>query len=116
MKMWIVIVGVVAVLTALIIGFVLWDERRTSQRLTAEATAEGFAATPTEWYDSSKEENVKGHTLTFAYVSDGKVYTRTLEQITWYEPTETYKVCYNPADPEDAKLYTAEHKCGSGDL
>ncbi|MBA2432258.1 MAG: hypothetical protein H0V56_09095 [Chthoniobacterales bacterium] len=49
-------VGLVVVITAGIIRFVLWDESRTSQRLTQEA--EGFTALATQWYDSSAEQNV----------------------------------------------------------
>jgi hypothetical protein len=53
-----------------IVGFVLWDEARTSKRLSAEAEAVGFVATPDRWYDDSKERDVSGHTLTYAY-TDG---------------------------------------------
>jgi molybdenum cofactor biosynthesis enzyme len=103
---------IVAVITAAIVRFVLWDERRTSQRLSQEAEAIGFTALPTQWYDSVDERNVSGHTLTYAYTAGEQVITRTLEQITWYEPERKYKVCYNPADPNDSKLYPADHVCG----
>ena len=111
-KGWIWTFVVFIVITAGIIGFVLWDESRTSQRLSAETEAVGLEAVPTEWYDNSKERNVSGHTVTFAYAVGEKVYPRTLEQITWFDPAAQYKVCYNPGDPEDSKLYPASHACG----
>ena len=111
-KAWIWSIVVVIALTLAIIGFVLWDESRTSLRLAAEAEAVGLEAIPTEWHDNSKERNVSGHTVTFAYAVGEKVYPRTLEQITWYDPATKYKVCYNAADPEDSKLYPASHTCG----
>jgi len=112
-RTWIWVMLAIGGITAAIVGFVLWDEARTSKRLSAEAEAVGFQATPTRWYDSVEEENVEGHTLTYAYAAGGKVYPRTLERITWYDSTTTYKVCYNPADPDDSKLYPAGHACGS---
>ena len=112
-KMWIWVVLVIGGITAAIVGFVLWDEARTSERLSAETAAVGFQAVATKWYDSADEETVEGHTLTYAYTAGEKVYTRTLEEITWYDSTTTYKVCYNPADPDDSKLYRADHRCGS---
>jgi hypothetical protein len=106
--------GVFAIVAIGIVGFVLWDEARTSKRLSAEAEAVGFVATPDRWYDDSKERDVSGHTLTYAY-TDGNyvVHTRTMERITWYDPETTYKVCYDPEDPERQKLYPAAHVCGS---
>ena len=111
-KAWIWSVIVVIAITAGIIGFVLWDESKTSQRLTQETEAVGLTGTPTEWYDTSKERNVSGHTVTYAYTAGEKVMTRTLEEITWFDPAAQYKVCYNPADPEDSKIYPATHTCG----
>lgn len=105
--------GVVGVLTAGIVGFVLWDEGRDSQRRTVEAEAVGFAATPVKWYDSLDEENKEGHTLTYAYVGpDNQVFTRKLVEIEWYDAGTRYKVCYNPRDGNDSKLYPADHRCG----
>jgi hypothetical protein len=107
-------IGVLAIITAGIVGFVLWDEARTSKRLSAEAVAVGFVATPDRWYDESKERDVSGHTLTYAYTdADNGVHTKTLERITWYDAGTTYKVCYDPEDPERQKLYPATHICGS---
>jgi hypothetical protein len=107
---WTVIVFVA--ITAGIVGFVLWDESRTSQRLAQETKAVGLTGTPTEWYDTAKERNVTGHTVTFAYTAGEKVYTRTMAEITWFDPAAQYKVCYNPEIPDDAKLYPASHVCG----
>ena len=111
-KAWIWTVIIFIAITGAIIGFVLWDESRTSQRLSAETEAVGLEVIAIEWHDNSKERNVAGHTVTFAYAVGEKVYPRTLEQITWYDPAAQYKVCYNPADPEDSKLYPATHTCG----
>ena len=113
MKAWVwTVVGILA-LTGAIVGGVFWSESRTSARLSGETEAVGFVATPTEWYDSGEESNVQGHTLTYAYAVGDDVFTRTLEQITWYDPATTYKVCYNPGDADDSRLYSADHTCGS---
>lgn len=113
-KQFLAVLGIVLGITGVIVGFVLWDNGRTSERLSAESDAIGFVATPTEWYDSIEEEHMSGHTLTFSYLdANSKAYTRTMEQVTWYKPGTDYKVCYNPADPEDWKLYPATHECGS---
>lgn len=112
-KMWTGTLLGIAGLTGGIVSLALWDADRTSKRLTAEAAAIGFTATPAEWWDSTEEENIQGHTLTFAYVGPGnRVYTRTMDQVEWYKPTHRYKVCYNPQDGDDWKLYTTEHVCG----
>ena len=106
------VLGIVAAITAGIVFFVLRDSAATSARQTAQAPAIGFVATPTRWWDG--EENQEGHTLTFSFVdSKNGVHAHTMEEITWYDPRKTYKVCYNPADPNDWKLYPREHVCGS---
>lgn len=108
------IIGLVVALTAGLIGLTFWNEARRSERLSAEAPAIGFAATATEWWDSGEEEHVSGHTLTFSFVdAASQPHTHTMEQITWYDPSASYKICYNPQDATDWKLYRADHVCGS---
>ncbi|HSH38620.1 MAG TPA: hypothetical protein VK993_07525 [Chthoniobacterales bacterium] len=111
-KAWIWTAIVFVAITAAIIAFVLWDESRTSQRLSAETEAVGIESVAMQWYDNSKERNVSGHTVTFAYAVGQTGYPRTLEQVTWFDPAVQYKVCYNRADPEHSKLYPASHTCG----
>ena len=106
-------IAVVLVLTALIVGGIFWSESRTSARLSAETEAVGLVAHPAEWYDSGEEANVTGHTLTYGYAAGTAVFARTLNQITWYDPDTEYKVCYNPGDPADSRLYPVDHECGS---
>jgi hypothetical protein len=102
----------IAALTAGIVGFVLRDEAARSKRLTQETPAVGFVATPAKWWDG--DENQEGHTLTFAWVdAAGGVHAQTMEEISWYDAGTTYKVCYNPQDVADWKLYPADHVCGS---
>lgn len=36
-----------------------------------------------------------------------------MEEVTWYDAARGYKVCYNPGDASDFKLYPADHVCGS---
>ena len=111
---WLGVIGVVAVIAAAIVGFVLWEEGRASRRLSAEAPTIGFVATPTQWRDSGAERDVQGHTLTFSYLdAASNAYTRTMEQVTWYDPAKQYKVCYDPGNPDDWKLYESTHECGS---
>lgn len=43
---------------------------------------------------------------------DNKVFTRKMEQIEWYDSTKRYKICYNPRDGEDWRLYSEDHACG----
>lgn len=106
--------GIVAAVTGAIVAVAMWSSARTSERLSAEAPAIGFVATPARWYDSSDEENVEGHTLTFSFVDAANgVHAETMEEVTWYDETRQYKVCYNPEDPADFRLYRAEHVCGS---
>ena len=114
MKSYLVAIAAVGVITAAIVGGVLWNESKTSKRLSAEARAVGLTALAEEWYDSIEEENVSGHTVTFSYVDAANgVHTEKLERITWFDPSKQYKVCYDPAQPADWKLYEASHVCGS---
>jgi hypothetical protein len=113
MKSYVWSIVAILAITAAIVGGVFWNESRTSKRLAADTEAVGLVATPTEWYDSGEEENVQGHTLTYAYSAGDQVFTRTLEQIEWYDSTSRYHVCYNPEDAEDSRLYPADHACGS---
>jgi len=112
MKSYMIVLGLVAAITGGIVFFVLRDSQAASRRQTAEAEAIGFVATPATWFNG--DENEEGHTLTFAFVDrQNNVHSRRMDEITWYDPAKKYKVCYNPADPRDHKLYTADHKCGS---
>lgn len=112
MKQFAIVLGLVGLITAGIVVFVMKDEAARSKRLTAETQAVGFVATPVRWFDG--EDNQEGHTLTFAWVdAAGGVHPQTMEEITWYDPARTYKVCYNPQDPKDWKLYPSDHVCGS---
>ena len=110
-----VTVGIFAVIIFLTYGVIKWLDARESKRLSAEAELLNLTSSPVEWYESDKGggENKKGHTLKFTYVADSKAFTRTYEKITWYDPNKKYKVCRNPADPNDSKLYPTEHSCGS---
>lgn len=103
----------VALLTGAIAGGAMLMADRTSKRLTVEAEAIGLVATPAKWYDSGDEENKKGHIVTFAYVGpENRVYTRKIERVEWYDSTTRYKVCYNPRDGDDWRLYPDDHICG----
>lgn len=111
MRQTLIALGAVAVITAGIVAFVLRDEAARSKRLTAETEAVGFVATPATWWDG--EEDQDGHTLTYAWVDAGNsVHSESMERVTWYDPARQYKVCYNPADPTDRKLYPSDHVCG----
>jgi hypothetical protein len=112
MRQYLIVIGIVGVITAGIVFFVMKDSAADSKRQTAEAPAIGFVATPTRWHDG--EENQEGHTLTFSFVdANNGVHAHTMEEITWYDPAKSYKVCYNPQDPNDWKLYSSDHACGS---
>ncbi|HEX6039576.1 hypothetical protein [Longimicrobium sp.] len=112
MKNYLTVLGLVGVITAAIVIFVMRGEAARSKRLTEETQAVGFVATPVEWWDG--EENQEGHTLTFAWVdARGAVHPQTMKEISWYDQSTTYKVCYNPQDAADWKLYPADHVCGS---
>ncbi len=105
--------ALVAAVTGLILFFVFRHEGAVSRRLSAEAEPIGLVATPATWYDSGEEGDVQGHTLTFSFVDgDNGVHAETMEQITWYDAARGYKVCYNPADAEDFRLYASDHSCG----
>lgn len=96
------------------VGFALWQSKEASKRQTAEAPVIGFAATPVKWWDGAEEEDVEGHTLTFSWIDGAsQPHTQTMDRITWYDPARQYKVCYNPQDASDWKLYSATHVCGS---
>jgi hypothetical protein len=112
MKQFLIVIGLIGVLTAGIVVFVLKDSAADSRRQTAEAQAVGFVATPVKWFDG--DDNQEGHTLTYAWVdSANSVHAESAEEITWYDSSTTYKVCYNPQDPADRKLYPSDHVCGS---
>lgn len=112
MKQYLVVIGLVLAIAGGIVAFVMKDEAARSKRLTQETPAVGFVATPVKWWDG--EENQEGHSLTFAWVdASGGVHPQTMEEISWYNPSSTYKVCYNPQDAADWKLYPSDHVCGS---
>lgn len=112
MRPYLIVIAIVGVVTAGIVGFVMKGSAAASKRQTAEAQAVGFVATPVKWFDG--DDNQEGHTLTYAWVDGANaVHSESAEEITWYDPAKTYKVCYNPQDPTDRKLYPADHVCGS---
>lgn len=112
MKQYLIVLGIVGAITAGIVFFVLKGSAADSKRQSAEAPAIGFVATPTRWNDGDDDQD--GHTLTFSFVdATNGVHAQTMEQVSWYDPATTYKVCYNPQDAKDWKLYPAEHVCGS---
>lgn len=112
MKQYLVALVLVLGIAGGILAFVLKDEAARSKRLSEETAAVGFVATPVKWWDG--EENQEGHTLTFAWVDGaGGVHPQTMEEVSWYDDRKTYKVCYNPHDATDWKLYPSDHVCGS---
>jgi hypothetical protein len=111
MKQYLIVIAIVGVITAGIILFVMKDSAAASARQSAEAPVIGFVATPTRWSDG--DDTQEGHTLTFSFVDAANgVHAHTMNEITWYDPAKTYKVCYNPEDPNDWKLYSSDHVCG----
>ncbi|HEU0298465.1 MAG TPA: hypothetical protein VFR37_03405 [Longimicrobium sp.] len=112
MKQYLIVIAIVGAIMAGILLFVMKDSAADSERQETEAPVIGFVATPARWSDG--EENQEGHTLTFSFVDAANgVHAHTMNEITWYDPAKTYKVCYNPQDPNDWKLYSSEHVCGS---
>jgi hypothetical protein len=112
MRQYLIVIGLVVVITGGIVAFVMKGESARSKRLTQETAAVGFVATPVTWSDG--EDDQEGHTLTFAWVdASGGVHPQTMEEISWYDAGKTYKVCYNPQDATDWKLYPSDHVCGS---
>ncbi|HEX2211228.1 MAG TPA: hypothetical protein VHG93_26325 [Longimicrobium sp.] len=112
MKQFLIVIGIVGAITAGIVIFVLKDSAADSRRQSEEAPVIGFVATPVRWWDG--DENQEGHTLTFSFVDNNNgVHAQTMEEITWYDSQKNYKVCYNPQDPDDWKLYASDHVCGS---
>lgn len=112
MKQYLIVIGIVGAITAGIVFFVMNDAAADSKRQSAEAPVIGFVATRARWHDGDDYQD--GHTLTFSFVDAANgVHAHTMEEITWYDPAKTYKVCYNPQDPSDRKLYPADHVCGS---
>jgi hypothetical protein len=113
MKQYLTVLGILGVITAAIVVFVMRDSAATSKRQTAEAQPVGLVAMPTKWWDG--DDHVEGHNVTFAWVDGANaVHTERMDEITWFDPARSYKVCYNPQQPaEDWKLYPADHACGS---
>jgi len=112
MKQLLIVLGLVGGITAAIVAWVLYDSAQDSRRQVAEAQAVGFVATPVTFFDG--DDQVDGHTLTYAWVDGAStVHTETQKEVTWYRPEATYKVCYNPGDPSDRRLYSSDHVCGS---
>lgn len=112
MRQYVIVMAVIGVIVAGIVGFVLRDSAAASKRQTAEAQAVGFVATPVKWFDG--EDDQEGHTLTYAWVDGANaVHPESAAEISWYDPSTRYKVCYNPQDPTDRKLYPTAHVCGS---
>ncbi|HEX6372236.1 MAG TPA: hypothetical protein VF006_25180 [Longimicrobium sp.] len=112
MKQGLMVVGIVAAVTVGGVVYAIKDAAADSKRQSAEAPAIGFVATPARWHDGDDYE--EGHTLTFSFVDAANgVHAHTMEEITWYDPAKTYKVCYNPQDAKDWHLYSSDHACGS---
>jgi hypothetical protein len=120
MKQWLIVLGIVGVLTTGTIVTVMKDRATALARQSAESPTIGLVATPVRWSACTRwrliicraREEKGGHTLTFSFVDGANVvHTHTVERVTWYDPANTYKVCYDPRDPNDWKLYTSEHAC-----
>lgn len=112
-KAWALVLGPIAVIAAAIIGFVLWEDAAARKRLSAETEPVGLVATPVEWEEGGEDGRQEGHDLTFAWVDAGNgVHTETMERVTWYDAATRYKVCYDPANPSDWRMFETSVRCG----
>lgn len=102
--------GLIAVLGVAIAFYAFQDDAEGRQR-TAAAQVVGFVATPTKWQGAGGDRD--GHTLTYAWVDGAdSVHAERLERIGWYDPATTYKVCYDPENPSDRRLFPTAYVCG----
>jgi hypothetical protein len=73
----------------------------------------GLTALPVKWDEGGDDGTQEGHDLTFAWVDAGnRVHTETMEHVTWYEAGVRYKVCYDPENPADWRIFPASTRCG----
>lgn len=64
-------------------------------------------------YDNTAGEYASAYTVQYRYTADGRAYERELELSRGYDPDETYKVCYEPGNPENYRLARAGQDCGA---
>lgn len=97
---------------ALLAGAPLWTACADDVH-TAEAPIVSLEAEPATFFSSSEGEVVEGHTLRAVYEVEGTRYTLVEEEQAYYDPEERYKVCYDPANPQDGVVYLASRECGA---
>ena len=110
-RVWLWTILLVVGLTGLILAFIIRDSDARSARQSAETEPIGLVALPVTW--TAGDDTEEGHTVTFGYAVGDQAFSKTLENVTWYDSTRQYKICYDPANPGDAELYGREHVCGS---
>lgn len=93
----------------------LWSLNRDSASRPAEAQVEMLSADPVSWVDGGiiSTEVRNGFRVQYSYVVNGKTYKGISPQNSRYVPGDTYKVCYDPANPERNSLMRSDFVCGS---
>lgn len=114
-------VVLLVVISALVIAVaVFFYVRRRSQlaRLTAEAPAQVVSVSvDTDRTRTNNRSRTRYKTrISYRYTVNGTTLsgqsTKTDDVKSSYENSQSVKVCYEPARPENSEIFTADYKCG----
>ncbi len=86
-----------------LIAFVVGGALHDSKTRSATATAEIVSAAPTSWRDASKITK-NGFRVNYRFNANGRSVSGVHEKNDWYQPSEQYRVCYDPKNPADNEL------------
>ena len=93
------------------------DERRRT-RLTAEVPAEivEVYVNRSRNNEEARPGRIESMRISYRYVLDGEIFARTTTVSSMagkeFKVGGPAKVCYNPANPNEAELFQVNHKCG----
>lgn len=119
------LVVVILAVIGIIVGVMVWRNRRHLATLTAEASAEILNVdvinnnSNRRSFSSNRQRRSGGSTHTaidYRYVVGGRTLMATTEKggdvHNQYKVGRPAKVCYNPSNPEDSEVFLPDYKCG----
>lgn len=103
---------ILVVTVVLILGGYVWQGRKAFAKRTGEATAE-----ITERKSSRTRKGTRNDTIKYRFAVGGRVVEREEDISSGYSGDDylrsrTIKVCYDPDNPEDARIIEPDRACG----
>lgn len=103
---------ILVVAVALLLGGYVWQGRRAFAERTGEATAE-----ITSRSSRTTRKGTRNDTIKYRFAAGGRVIEREEDISSGYSGDDylrsrTIKVCYDPDNPEDARIIEPHRACG----